>query len=812
LNAQDKPAEPTPDLQFEIAYLLVIDVVGYSKLLVNEQIELLQRLNQIVRSTECFRAAEASGKLIRVPAGDGMALLFFHSPEEPVRCALEISRALQHHSHIQMRMGVHSGPVNPVKDVNDQTNIAGAGINVAQRVMDCGDAGHILLSKHLADDLAEYRHWQPYLHDLGECEVKHGLRLHVFNLCKDGLGNPHVPEKLKRRRWKQQAAPIRPISPPRWPKLLLTVVLLSAVALTISISILLRREASSITRAHAQAGAAASVPQKSIAVLPFENLSADKENAFFTDGVQDEILTDLAKVADLKVISRTSVMQYKSAATRNLREIAQQLGVAHVLEGSVQRAGDRVRVTAQLIDARSDAHLWAERYDRDLTDVFAIQSEIAKKIADQLQAKISPSEKTSIEKAPTTDIDAHDLYECAKALWADVWDPLHARENLPQAAHLLNEAVTRDPEFLLGWCLLSRVHGAIYWYGFDRSSTRLDLAHTAVQTALRLQPDAGEAHLASAIYYYYCFLDYGQALSELAIARRTLPNNAEVFEYTGYIERRAGHWEESTHNLERALELDPRNVFTLQQMANSYKSQHRYADEARTWDRVLTIIPGDPLTRIVQTRVTLDWRADIRPFQTTLATLIAENPTIAPDVDYPDYALCERNAAAAARMLANYPRDGVTTNYGVNSPHAYWEGVVARWQGDLAKAQSSFTAARKEVAKTVERQPEFAPALSLLGVIDAGLGRKQEALREGRRACDLVPISKDAVTGALFAVNLAQIYAWIGEKDRAIEQIAAVERVPNELSYGLLKLHPYWDSLRGDSRFEKIVGSLAPKE
>jgi TolB-like protein/Tfp pilus assembly protein PilF len=554
------------------------------------------------------------------------------------------------------------------------------------------------------------------------------------------------------------------------------------------------------------------VPDKSIAVLPFENLSANQENAFFTDGVQDEILTDLAKIADLKVISRTSVMQYKKGSERNLREIAKALGVAHVVEGSVQRSGNRVRVSAQLIDAWTDMHLWADRYDRDLADVFAIQSEIAKTIADHLQAKISPSEKTAIEQAPTTDVMAFDLYERAKILWADVSDPLHAREKLPEAAHLLDEAVARDPHFLLSWCLLSRVHGALYWNGFDHTSARLDLANAAVQTALRLQPDAGEAHLALANYYYFGFRDYGRARSELAIARRTLPNNAEVFVYTGFIDRRQGRWPEATANLEHALDLDPRNLFILQQLAtDTYQPQRRYADASRTYDRTLTIVPGDPLTRIYRAQVALDWRADITPYQTTLAALIAENPSIAPDVDYPDYALCERTEVAAARVLRHYPREGMSTNYRVNCPHAYWEGVVARWQGDSAKAQAAFTAARREVEETLEKQPDFPAALSLLGMVDAGLARKEEALREGRRACELLPISKDAITGAAFAVNLAQIYAWTDEKDLAIEQIAAVERVPNTLSYGLLKLHPYWDSLRGDPRFEKIVASLAPK-
>jgi len=556
---------------------------------------------------------------------------------------------------------------------------------------------------------------------------------------------------------------------------------------------------------------AAAIPVKSIAVLPFENLSTDQANAFFADGVQDEILTDLAKVADLKVISRTSVMQYKNAATRNLREIAQQLGVAHVLEGSVQRAGKRVRVSAQLIDARTDAHLWAEHYDRDLADVFAIQSEIAKAIADQLQAKISPSEKAAIEKAPTTDLAAFDLYERAKALWADVTDPLHAKQKLPQAAQLLDEAVARDPQFLLAWCLLSRVHGALYWTGHDHTPARLDLANAAVQTALRFQPEAGEAHRALATYYYYGFRDYARARSELAIARRSLPNDAEVFLYTGLIDRREGHWEDSTRNMARALELDPRNLFILQQRAVTYSSERRYADEARTYGRALSIMPGDQYTRILRALVELDWRADIKPFQNTLATLVAQNPSAAPDVDSPLYALCERTAAAGARALTNYPRDGVTTDYGLNCPRAYWEGVVARWQGDSAKAQSAFIAARSELEKILAKEPDFAAAISLLGVIDAGLGRKEQALQEGRRACGLLPISKDAITGMALAVNLAQIYTWAGERDPAIEQIAAVERMPNELSYGLLKLHPYWDPLRGDPRFEKIVASLGPK-
>jgi serine/threonine-protein kinase len=552
------------------------------------------------------------------------------------------------------------------------------------------------------------------------------------------------------------------------------------------------------------------IPDKSIAVLPFENLSANQENAFFTDGVQDEILTDLARVADLKVISRTSVMQYRSAVKRNLREIAQQLGVAYILEGSVQRTGDRVRVSAQLIDARTDTHMWADRYDRELADVFAIQSEIATTIADQLKAKISPTEKLAIQKAPTADLVAYDLYLHAQALFDHSSDAIRARQDLTQAAQLLDECIARDPHFLPALCLLSRVHSVAYFRGHDHTSARLALANAALEAARHLEPDAGEVHLAVANYYYHGFRDYARARRELALARRTLPNNADTFLYTGFIDRREGHWEKATRNMERAVEVDPRNFFILQQLALAYGRQRRYADEARTYDRALEIVPADPATRISSALVALDWRADIKPFQATVATLVGENAGGTAEIDPPLHALCERTAVAATRTLTNYPREGVATN-GVNFPYAYWQGAVARCQRDLPKARTAFAVARKEVEKTLEQQPDFAAALSLLGMIDAGLERKEEAIREGRRGCELLPISKDAVDGTDIAINLAQIYAWTGEKDRAIEQIAAIERGPSILSYGLLKLHPYWDSLRGDPRFEKIVASLAPK-
>ena len=392
-------ADLQPDVQLEIGHVLFMDVVGYSKLLVNEQRELLQQLSQIVRNTEQVRIAEAADKLIRIPAGDGMALVFFNSPEAPVRCAMEISKKLKEHPQLQLRMGIHSGPVNRVRDVNDQTNVAGAGINTAQRVMDCGDAGHILLSRHIAEDLGHYRQWQPHLHDLGECTVKHGARIHVVNFYTGELGNPELPEKLRPGRISRSEIGLLK---GRWA--LIAAVLAIIGALAVAIPLFLSRP--SIKPASALISKPppipdAEIPEKSIAVLPFENRSDDKQNAYFAEGIQDEILTNLAKIADLRVISRTSVMQYKSGAERNLREIGQQLGAAHVLEGSVQRSSNRVRVAAQLIDARTDTHQWAERYDRDLADVFAIQSEIAKAIADQLEAKLSPQEKARVEEKPT---------------------------------------------------------------------------------------------------------------------------------------------------------------------------------------------------------------------------------------------------------------------------------------------------------------------------------------------------------------------------------------------------------------------------
>ena len=817
MSAQETSAGPK-DLQFEIAHILLFDAVGYSKLLVNEQIELLQQLNQIVRATNTFRQAEANGKLIRLPTGDGMALLFFRSPEEPVRCALEISEALKDHPNVRIRMGVHSGPVNEITDVNDRSNIAGAGINVAQRVMDCGDAGHILLSKHLADDLDQYRHWQPFLHDLGECEVKHGMRLHIVNLYKDGLGNPQLPGKLQRgRRWRSESgASARPFRPSDWPHLVIVAALcLSALAVVLSSLIFFYRgfRPWSENPSRDLVSAAVAIPAKSIAVLPFDNLSDDKQNSYLADGVQDEVLTDLAKVADFKVISRTSVMQYRNSSQRNLGEIAKALGVALVVEGSVQRSGDRVKVSAQLIDARTDTHVWAERYERDLIDVFAIQSEVAEKIVSQLKTKLSPQVKAAIEEQPTHDLQAYELYVRAMNLMTT---SVYARgtENRLEAVRLLDEAVTRDPAFFRAYCQLANVHDQIYLLGMDHTRARLALADAALQAARHLRPAAGEIHLATAYHLYGGYLDYRQANDELAVARHLLPNEPRVFEFGGYIDRRQGRREESLANFKRAVELDPRNFFVLEQFAISYRGLRRFAEEREVLDRALQVVPTDPGARLRRAQIELDWHANTKPLHDTLQTILAENPADAAALAYQWFflALYERDGAAARRALASMSTQGDIVDRGFHYPKSWIAGVIARAFGDNRGARAAFVVARVEVEKEVRAQPDYAQPLSLLGMIDAGLDRKEDAIREGRRAIELLPVSKDMVTGAVLMENLAIIYAWTGEREQACNQLVALLAMPADVSYGDLCLYPLWDPLRGYPRFEKIVASLAPKK
>jgi TolB-like protein/Tfp pilus assembly protein PilF/tRNA A-37 threonylcarbamoyl transferase component Bud32 len=548
-----------------------------------------------------------------------------------------------------------------------------------------------------------------------------------------------------------------------------------------------------------------------IAVLPFENLSADPQNAFLADGVQDEILNDLAKIADLKVISRTSVMRYKSGAKQNLRQIASELGVAHVVEGSVQRVANRVRVTAQLIDAKTDMHLWVERYDRPLDDIFAIQSEIAKAIADELQAKLSPNEKKAIEQPPTNDLAAFDLYSRAKSLFLTVALRSTQVADVNKAIELLNEAVKRDPSFFNAYCQLSQAHEFLYAdIGIgDHTAARLALAETALQSATRLRPDAGETHLARANYLYYGRRDYVGALAELESARRALPNDSRIFELTGYILRRRGEQEEGVRSLERAVELDPRNLYTLQQISNSYQRLGRYAEAIAALDRALSIVPDNVETKAFRDFIYLCWKGDTRPLHQTIDAILAQGPNaIASAADtWFECALAERDSVAAERALVA-SGESIMSETQIFLSRWFGEGLLARMTNDAARAHAAFQAARMEQEKIVQAEPDYGPALCVLAMIDAGLGRKELALEEGRRAITLAPVEKDVAVGSRVRQYFAITAAWAGDKDLALRQLDAGLRAPSvssRLSYGALKLLPYWDPLRGDPRFEKLV-------
>jgi TolB-like protein/Tfp pilus assembly protein PilF len=553
--------------------------------------------------------------------------------------------------------------------------------------------------------------------------------------------------------------------------------------------------------------------QKSIAVLPFESLSSDPDNAFFADGMQDQILSNLGQIADLKVISRTSVLQYKTGAPRNLRQIGEQLGVAYLLEGSVQRAGAKVRLIAQLIDAHNDAHLWAQTYDRDLADVFAIQSEIAQSIADQLKARLSPNEKKAIEQPPTTDLAAFELYSRAKNLLLMAGAYSAAMEkNLPQAIDLANQAVARDPSFFIAHCLLVYLHDRTYFMDFDRTADRLARAEAALDAAARLRPDAGETHLARALHRYHGYLDYEGARAELEIARRSLPNEARVYELLGYVARRQGKFEESLHYLERALELDPRNFLTLTQTALSYGQMQRYPDVAAILDRALAIYPDNVEAQLSRALVDLNWKADTRAYHNVLEKLRAKDPAAVKDnaEDLFALALYERDVPAAEVALAAKGDEPLRANAFVYTAKAN-AGFLARMAGDQEKARAAFAVARDEQEKAVQAQPNSGPRLALLALYDAALGRKEEALRNGRRAMELLPLEKDALNGPRVITMFAMIAAWVGEKDVALENLTRATKLATGPTYGDLKLDPNWDPLRGDPRFEALVDSLAPK-
>ncbi|HEX5491104.1 MAG TPA: FlgO family outer membrane protein [Candidatus Udaeobacter sp.] len=570
---------------------------------------------------------------------------------------------------------------------------------------------------------------------------------------------------------------------------------------------------SAINTTPRQGGPGTGIQQKSIAVLPFQNLSDDKQNTYFADGVQDQILTNLGRVSDLRVISHTTVRQYKSGVPRNLREIGKQLGVTHILEGSVQRAGDRLRIAAQLIDARTDSQVWAETYDRTAADLFAIQSELAESIVAQLQAKLSAEQKARIEERPTQDLVAFELYQRAKQIVDSYLIADDVRAALLSALESLDQAIKRDPGFVSAYCYVARANDLLYFFDLVPTRDRIHFAEAAVKAALRLRPDSAEAHFAMADFLFRCHRDYDGALKELAIARAGLPNDTAFFILSGYINRRRNNWSQAQQDFSTAVALDPRNPNAYNLLADTHNLQRKHLLAAQVYDRVLAAGERKPI---------VFYRRDSAIFNgtgnsTEIRDVLAKNP----DMDVGGgqtpfrvlFALIDRNFAEAERVLAVSPReDFQDIDYSFYYPKAWFEAMIARAKGDSAAANSAFTAARAILEQRLAIKPEDARTIAVLAQVDAGLGHKELAIQEGQHAVDLMPLSKDVYDGALVLEGLAQVYTWTNDPDRAIELLQKLAAMPSYVNYARLKLLPLWNPLRGDPRFQKIVDSLAPKD
>src|SRR5437773_830320 len=792
-------AEVKKEIELEIAHVLFTDIVGYSKLPINQQRASVQRLNEIVRGTDAYQAAETAGRLMTIPTGDGITLVFYHSPEAPVECALEISRALKKHPELQLRMGVHSGPVSGVIDATGKANVAGPGINIAQRVMDCGDAGHILLSKHVAEDLEEYPHWQPHLHQLGECEIKHGVRLSVVNLYTEELGNPAVPEKLKAAR--AAAAARRKRTALRW----LSSGVVSLLAVIALIGFLLLRYRGLLTTAELP------VPEKSIAVLPFDNRSRDPDNAYFADGIQDEILTRLSKIADLKVISRTSTQHYKSAP-ENLHEIGRQLGVAHILQGSVQKSGDIVRVNVQLIKAANDSHLWADTFDRKLTDILSVESDVAKAIADQLRAKLTGEEEREIAAKPTDNPEAYDAY--LRGLAYNV-QTTYTPANALAAQKYLREAVRLDPKFALSWALLSIADARGYITQSLQPTVALrEETREAADTALALQPNLGEAVLAEGLYYYSCLKDYDTAVRYFEQARQFLPNSSQIPASLAYVARRRGQWERSESYFNQTERLDPRNVTLLGQHAQFYIELRRFPEALRKFDQVLDIMPGDVDTLAAKAAIA-QAEGDLPRASALLASIHppAEDPQALETQVY--QAILERRPGQIIRRLKEIlvkPDPALGYMTGELRFYLGWAQEVA---GDHTAAQESWRQARSELEPFLKEQPENFALIGDLALTSMGLGDKGAAFKLIERAMAVIPIEKDAVAGPIPIEILARVSARMEEPDRAMAALEKLLSIPYDgalaqnlpLTPALLRLDPMFDPLRNDPRFQKLASS-----
>ena len=790
-------SELKPHLHLEVGHILFLDIVGFSRLLADEQKDLVQKLNQIVRETKLFQAAEAEGKLTRLPTGDGMVLVFTNDPEAPVECALEISQKLQSRPQLKLRMGIHSGPVNPFADVNDQSNLAGAGINVAQRVVGCGDAGHILLSKHFAEDLEHYVQWRSHLHDIGRVEVKHGARISVVNFYTDQLGNSALPAPIRRAR-----ASVRLKSAAVAALLLIT-------ALGVGFWMLRRSQEKLIN-------AVAAIPSKSIAVLPFENRSQDADNAYFADGIQDEILTRLSNIADLKVISRTSTQHYKSAP-ENLPEIAKQLGVAHILEGSVQKSGDAVRVNVQLIKAANDSHLWADTFDRKLTDIFSVESDIAKAVADQLRAKLTGQEEGVIVAKPTDNVEAYDAYLRGLAYTLKA---ATTTTSILGAQKYLREAVRLDPKFALSWALLSYVD-AVGYLSFKLQPTPAlrEQAGRAAEVALMLQPNLGEALLAKGYFHYACLKDYDTAVRYFEEARRFLPNSSRIPESLAYVARRRGQWDQSDYYFQEAERLDPRNANLLTQHALSDVQRRRFPEALRKLDKVLDISPGDIDTFALKAAIA-QAEGDL-PRAAALLAPLQPTAEISSALETQVYqAILERHPAEIIpRLKEILTKPDPALGY-INGELRFWLGWAQEVGGDRCAAQESWQQARAELEAFLKEQPDNYLLIGDLALTMAGLGDTADAFALSERAKAAIPIEKDAIESPIPTEILGRVAAYVRDRDRAIASLEKILLIPYDgalasgvpLTPALLRLDPMFDGLRNDPRFQKLTASEAPKQ
>ena len=780
--------EAKSKVRLEIAHVLFIDIVGYSKLRTNEQSAQMEKLREIVRGSEQFRAAEAEGKLLRLPTGDGGALAFRNNPEAPVLCAEEIARALKSHPEIRVRMGIHSGPVNEVTDLNEQANIAGAGINIAQRVMDCGDAGHILVSKHAAEDLEQYDQWQPYLHDLGECEGKHGDRLHLVNLYNDEIGNAAVPTKCVR-----SAIPGTTSSSTTTGNRLRYSIVAMAIAALIILGAA-KLFTTRITHTTGRRGPASPISEKSIAVLPFLNLSDDKSNAYFTDGIQDEILTRLSKVGELKVISRRSTQKYKSAP-ENLREAGQQLGVAHFLEGSVQKVANAVHVNVQLIRAATDEHLWAESYNRTLDDVFGVEGEVANAIADQLNTKLSGAEQQAVAEKPTQNAAAYNVYLRAVAI-----DNAETLETTKRVADLYADAVRLDPQFALAWARLAVARSQLYFNGMDLETNSGAAVKEAADRAMSLQPELGEAWLAQGVYRYRVLRDFQGALESYKEALRRLPNSAFVLDQMAHVERRLGQFDVAQKHYQAAAQLDPRNIGILLTLSDSLQSVRR-CDEARTvLDRVLEMSPGNE-TALATKAFSFHRQGRLKEAAEVLAKAPANSQNEALTMARALQLYYERRFdEAIAQIQQDAPKEVA------NDPRAMTLlGYCQKFAGKDNDARDTFTRAAAAMKPTPDSVVVVDARLmpSCLAQVYAGLGEKEKALEQARHA--IADYDNDALSKPYAEAALATVQAQVGDIDSAISALSHLLEVPNGETSGDLRINPFWDPLRKDPRFQKLV-------